>query len=393
MLSDTKIRQAKPQDKVYRLADQKGLALEVRPSGQKFWRYRFRIDGKPSMYTIGEYPAVGAAEARKLLEDARALVEKGINPNLQKRLDKARTIGSHSITFRDVAAEWMASNLHWSDGYRSQVEKTLRLDAYPVIGDLPIAEITPPVVLETINPVIKRGAKAVARNLRQWVGAVFRHGVATLRCSSDPTEPLGQLVKRVVVRHHPPLSVEAIPDFLAKLDSYGGYGIAKPATQLMLLTFVRTAEIRSAEWTDIDWNDRLWRIPACKMKMNTDHIVPLSRQAMLLLESMREISGNRSKIFPNARRPSEGISQTTINAVIANIGYKNIISGHGFRSTASTLLHELGFDERVIDIQLAHLERNKVKAAYNHAKYLDQRRQMMQDYADYLDRRRSELKD
>ncbi|WP_406850162.1 tyrosine-type recombinase/integrase [Chromobacterium phragmitis] len=390
MLSDTKARQAKPTDKVYRIADAKGLALEVRPSGQKFWRYRFRFDGKPSMFTIGEYPAVGLAEARRLLEDARALVERGINPNMAKRIEKANQISSTGTSFSQVANEWISAQAHWTDGYRSQVEKTLRLNAFPKIGDLPISEITPAIMLSVIQPVIDRGAVAVARNLRQWSGAVFRYGVTTLRCASDPTAPLGQLVKRVVVRHHPPLAVDSIPNFLKALDAYKGYGIAQPAAQLMLLTFVRTAEIRSAEWCDIDWKNRLWRIPGEKMKMSTDHIVPLSAQALAILEKMKLISGNRNKIFPNARNPADGISPTTINTVIASIGFKNIISGHGFRSTASTMLHELGYDERVIEIQLAHMERNKVKAAYNHAKHLDKRRKMMQDYADYLDRRRSE---
>lgn len=390
MLSDTKVRQAKPAEKVYRLADAKGLSLEVRPSGQKIWRYRFRVDGKASMFTIGEYPGTGLADARKALEIARDLVKQGINPNTAKRIEKASQLSTHSIKFKEIAIEWMASNEHWSDGYRSQVEKTLRLNAYGPIGHLPLSEITPPIVLAAIQKVLDRGSKSMARNLRQWTGAVFRYGISTLRCESDPTAPLAQLVKRTVIRHHPPIAVDSIPHFLLKLDQYKGHGVVKPAARLMMLTFVRTSEIRSAEWVDIDWEHRLWRIPAPKMKMATPHIVPLSAQALAVLESMKPISGGRPRIFPNARQPGEGISATSINKVIATIGYKNIISGHGFRSTASTMLHELGYEERVIDIQLAHLERNKVKAAYNHAKYLEKRRKMMQAYADYLDTRYAE---
>lgn len=283
----------------------------------------------------------------------------------------------------------MASNTHWTAGYARQVEKTLTHDAHPKLGDLPLADINPVQVLEAPRPVLDRNARAVARNLRQWIGAVFRYGITTLRCQTDPTAALGQLVKRTVVRHHPPLPIDAIPDFLR---NYTGYGIAKPATLLMLYTFVRTAEIRNAEWSDIDWEARLWRIPGHKMKMGSDHIVPLSRQALDLLRDLHGLTGQRPRLFPNARQPQEGISATTINTVIASIGYKHLISGHGFRSTASTLLHELGYDEGVIEIQLAHMERNKVKAAYNHAKYLEQRRQMMQDYADYLDKLAEPLK-
>lgn len=388
MLSDTKARQAKPQDKVYRLSDAKGLALEVRPTGQRIWRYRFRLAGKPNMFTIGEYPAVSLAEARQKLEDARALVAKGINPNTAKRAAVDKQIEENQNTFRAVANDWIDANKHWSDSYRAQVKKTLKADAMPKLGDLPIRDIPAPLVLNVITEVIKRDAPIVARNVRQWIGATFRHGIATLRCEVDPTQMLSGVIKRGAIKHHKPLRPDTLPKFLEALDTYKGYGIAKPAAQFMLLTFVRTIEIRRAEWTQFDLDGATWRIPPDLMKMKTEHIVPLSNQAVSILRELQKFTGHRKHVFPNTRRPEEAITTTTINRVIEYIGFKGVVSGHGFRSTASTLLHELGYPELVIERQLAHMERNKVKAAYNHAQFLAERRSMMQDWADYLDKMR-----
>lgn len=388
MLSDTKARQAKPQDKVYRLSDAKGLALEVRPSGQKIWRYRFRLDGKANMFTLGDYPFIGLAEARQRLEDARALVAQGINPNTAKRAAVGNRIAENKNTFRSVADDWMSANTHWSDGYRRQVRRSLEADAMPKIGDLPIRDITSAQVLEVVNAALKRNAPVVARNLRQWIGATFRHGITTLRCELDPTQPLSGVVKRGTIKHHKPLRPDTLPMFLEALDAYKGYGIAKPAAQFMLLTFVRTIEIRRAEWTQFDLDGATWRIPPHLMKMGTEHIVPLSNQAVSILRELQKFTGHRRRVFPNARDPEKPITATTVNRVIEYIGFKGVVSGHGFRSTASTMLHELGYPELVIDRQLAHMERNKVKAAYNHAQFLAERRSMMQDWADYLDKMR-----
>lgn len=390
MLSDTKVRQAKPRDKVYRLSDAKGLAIEIRPSGQKIWRYRFRLDGKANMFTLGDYPAISLADARQRLEEARALVAQGINPNTAKKSALASRIEENANTFRIVADDWMAANTHWSDGYRAQVRKTLEADAFPKFGSLPIRDITSAQVLAMLNAIIKRNAPVVARNARQWTGAVFRHGITTLRCETDPTQPLSGVVKAGNTNHHKPLRPETLPAFLKALDDYKGYGIAQPAAKFMMLTFVRTIEIRRAEWQDIDLDEATWRIPADKMKMRTEHIVPLSRQALDILRELHRLTGRRRHVFPNMRRPDEGITSTTINRIIGRMGYSGVVSGHGFRSTASTMLHELGYPELIIERQLAHMERNKVKAAYNHAEFLVERRKMMQDWADYLDSRRKQ---
>nr|WP_294865166.1 integrase arm-type DNA-binding domain-containing protein [uncultured Pseudogulbenkiania sp.] len=391
MLSDTKIRQAKPQEKVYRLSDAKGLALEVRPTGQKIWRYRFRLAGKANMFTLGDYPTVSLAEARQKLEEARALVAQGIKPNTAKRTAVSNRIEENKNTFRLVAEDWISANTHWSESYRRQVRRTLDADAMPKIGDFPIRDISSAQVLEIINVVLKRNAPIVARNLRQWIGAAFRHGITTLRCELDPTQPLSGVVKRGKIKHHQPLKLETLPKFLQSLEAYQGYGIAKPAAQFMLMTFVRTIEIRRAEWSQFDLESSTWRIPEELMKMGTEHIVPLSTQAVALLRELHKFTGHRRFVFPNTRRPDESITATTINRVIEYIGFKGVVSGHGFRSTASTMLHELGYPELVIERQLAHMERNKVKAAYNHAQFLAERRAMMQDWSDYLDKAKAKL--
>ncbi|WP_147692820.1 tyrosine-type recombinase/integrase [Vogesella mureinivorans] len=385
MLSDTKIRQSKPQDKVYRIADQKGLCIEIRPSGQKIWRYRYRLAGKASMYTIGEYPAVTLAAARAMVDEARLMVAQGLNPNVQKRVMVANQITTDQNTFQAVAERWMGMGHTWSSRYQKHVRQVMEDDIFPEIGSLPIDKITSQACMRVIQKIADRGALTVAGLARMWMGAIFRHGITTLCCENDPTLPLTGLVKRKPVQHHQPLKPVDMPRFLAALDAYKGLGFVKPATKLMMLTFVRTAEICSAAWEDVDLDKAVWRIPAEKMKMRTEHIVPLSRQAVELLTELRQRSGHRHHIFPNTRRPMVGISNTSINRLIESIGFSGIISGHSFRSTAATMLRELGFADHLVELQLAHTDRNKVRASYNHAKHIEERRAMMQDWADYID--------
>ncbi|WP_053074278.1 integrase arm-type DNA-binding domain-containing protein [Chromobacterium sp. LK1] len=385
MLSDTKVRQAKPTDKVYRLADAKGLCLEVRPSGQRFWRYRFRIEGKPSMFTIGEYPAISLAEARRLLEEARAMVDKGINPTTAKRVEKHANLAAAGETFEVLAADWMTANVQWSAAYRRRVANAMKTDVYPTLGALPVRDIKPPMIRNILDGIVKRDARTVARNVRMWISAVFNYGIASSRAESDPAQSFEGYIKAGAVQHHRPLAKADLPKFLNALEAYRGFGVAKPAAKLMLLTFVRTAEIRQAEWADIDLVNAIWRIPAHKMKMRTEHLVPLSRQAIALLLELKPFTEMHAHVFPNIRRPNAGIGESTINRLIGLIGFKGIVSGHGFRSTASTILYEHGYPEHIIERQLAHSERNKVKAAYNHAGYMAERKKMMQDWADLLD--------
>lgn len=392
-LTDTKVRNAKPAEKPYKLQDGQGLYLDVRASGAKIWRYRYWITPqKDGIYTIGEYPAVSLSDARREREWAREHVKQGTNPTHAKEAERLRRMGEAANTFEAVAREWIEQNRgHWSDGYRDQVEKFLGKDVFPKIGPVPIRMVTAAHLLEIIRKVEKRGAQSIAVLIRQWSGQIFRYAASTLRADSDPSAPLRGAIKRAAVRHNPPLAKDEIPRFLNLLGSYGGYRGTVIALKLMLYTFVRTVELRKAEWTEFDLEAAEWRVPADRMKMKKamkageSHIVPLSRQALALLRELKTISGGQQFLFPNLRTPKTCMTATTINRALERMGYAGKFSGHGFRSTASTLLHELGWSEKAIERQLAHAERNKVKAAYNHAEYLPERRKMMQAWADWID--------
>ncbi|AEV24638.1 Integrase [Azospira oryzae PS] len=392
-LTDTKVRNAKPAEKPYKLQDGQGLYLDVRPSGAKFWRYRYWITPeKDGIYTIGEYPVVSLSDARREREWAREQAKQGINPTHAKEAERLRRMGEHANTFEAVAREWIDQNRnHWTEKYLYQVERFLGNDVFPKIGALPIRMVTSAHLLGIIRTVEERGAKSIAVLIRQWSGQIFRYAVATLRADSDPSAPLRGAIKKDPVRHNPPLSKDEIPVMLNKLQKYGGYRGTVLATKLMLYTFVRTVELRKAEWTEFDLEGGEWRVPADRMKMKKQmkvgesHIVPLSRQALEVLKELKTLSGGRKFLFPNLRTPDTCMTATTINKALERMGYAGKFSGHGFRATASTMLHELGWNEKAIERQLAHAERNKVKAAYNHAEYLPERREMMQAWSDWID--------
>lgn len=392
-LTDTKIRNTKPGDKPVKLTDGQGLYLDIRPSGAKIWRYRYWITPKADgIFTIGEYPGVSLADARKEREWAREQVKQGLNPTQVREAERLQRMGEHANTFEAVAREWIEQNRdHWSANYCKQVEIFLGKDVFPKIGAFPIRMVKAAHILEIIRNVEKRGAQSIAVLIRQWSGQIFRYAVATLRADSDPASALAGALKRKPVRHNPPLSKEDIPKFLNLLGEYGGYRGTVIALRLMMLTFVRTVELRMAEWTEFDLDAAEWRIPAGRMKMKKKmkvgeaHIVPLSRQAVELLRELKTLSGGQRFLFPNLRSPKRCMTATTVNRALERMGYAGKFSGHGFRSTASTLLHELGWRSEVIERQLAHAERDKVKAAYNHAEYMPERRDMMQAWADWID--------
>jgi integrase len=392
-LTDTKARNAKPAEKPYQLQDGMGLYLDVRPSGAKYWRYRYWFNPKKAgIYTIGEYPAVSLSDARREREWAREHVKQGLNPTTAKEAERLHQMGEHANTFKVVAQEWIEQNrLHWSANYMRQVETFLDKDVFPKIGSTPIRMVTSARLLAIIREVEKRGAQSIAVLIRQWSGQIFRYAIATLRADSDPSSALYGAIRRAPVRHNPPLAKDEIPRFLNLLGDYGGYRGTVIALKLMLYTFVRTVELRKAEWTEFDLEASEWRVPAARMKMakkmkvGETHIVPLSRQAVALLTELKTISGGQRFLFPNLRSPKTCMTATTINQALKRMGYAGKFSGHGFRSTASTLLHEMGWRSELIERQLAHAERDKVKAAYNHAEYLPEREKMMQAWADWID--------
>ena len=276
----------------------------------------------------------------------------------------------------------------WTSYYLRQVQRFLELDVFPHVGKLPIRSVKAAHLLEIIRRIEGRDAKTVALLVRQWSSAIFRYAIATQRADGDPAAALKGAIQRSKVEHHKPLSRAQIVEFINELDNYGGYRTTVIALRLMLLTFVRTVELRKAEWSEFDLDNAEWRIPAERMKMRETHVVPLSHQALKLLRELQTYTGGRDLLFPNYRRPKDCMAPTTLNRALERMGFngKDSIgfSAHGFRSTASTMLNEMGYRSDVIERQLAHAERDKVRASYNHAEYMGERKQMMQQWADFL---------
>lgn len=388
MLTDAKCRNAKPAERPYKLTDAKGLYLEVRPSGAKLWRYRYRIAGKENLYALGEYPTTGLERARAERVAARELVKQGIHPAHNRKAQKARQLASNENTFQTVATRWVdlrATKAKWSPYYRKQVAGILEADAYPFIGSLPIRSVTSAHLLEIIRRVEERGAETIAILLRQTCSAIFRHAVSNLLADADPAAALRGAIERPKVQHSKPLAPAAMPKFHEALTKFGGYRPTIIALRLLMLTFVRTIELRAAEWKEFDLDGAQWRIPASRMKMREAHIVPLSTQAVLLLRELQTLTGGQRYLFPNNRAPKKPMAATTLNRALERMGYGGRLSAHGFRATASTVLNECGYKADVIERQLAHKERSKTRGSYNQAQYLAERQEMMQQWADMLD--------
>ncbi|GMU49603.1 MAG: hypothetical protein AMXMBFR31_18290 [Candidatus Desulfobacillus denitrificans] len=395
-LTDAKIRNTKPGERPIKLTDGAGLYLEVRTTGAKLWRYRYRIAGKENVFAVGEYfndkrgGHISLDDARTERDKARALVKQGIHPSHNRQAARLATHAENANTFEAVAREWIAKKKPtWTPYYLRQVERFLEVDVFPYVGNLPIRNVTAAHLLEIVRRVEGRGAETVALLVRQWASAIFRYAVATLRADIDPAAALRGAIHRPKVVHRKPMTRDQIADFVRALEGYAGYPTTVIALRLMLLTFVRTVELRGAHWTEIDLERAEWRIPAERMKARETHLVPLSRQAVELLRELHTYTGGRGMLFPNYRNPKTCMTATTLNRALERMGFngKDSIgfSAHGFRATASTILNEIGFRPDVIERQLAHAERNKVRASYNQAEYLEERRGMMQQWADMTD--------
>ena len=404
MLTDTKIRNTKKSDKPIKLTDSGGLYLEVRPSGAKLWRYRYRIAGKENVFALGEITKepIGETDAEKreriqqgrlTLFEARAerdkcrgLVKQGRHPSHNRQARLVARVSENSNTFQAIAMEWIAQRKpEWTASYLKQVENMLEADVYPYIGTLPMRSITAARLLEIIKRVEKRGAETVAILIRQWASAIFRYAVSTLRADADPAAALKGAIHKPKVEHSKPLSRKDLPEFMKSLGSYGGYRTTVIAMHVLLLTFVRTVELRAAEWSEFDLDASEWRIPAERMKKRELHIVPLSTQVVELVRELHTLTGGQKFLFPNYRTPKACMTATTLNRALERMGYRGKFSSHGFRATASTVLNEMGYRSDVIERQLAHAERNKVRASYNQAEYLPERKIMMQGWANLID--------
>ncbi|MEO6967858.1 MAG: tyrosine-type recombinase/integrase [Rhodanobacteraceae bacterium] len=396
-LKPTAAKVAKPKSAPYKLADGGGLYLLVNPSGTKLWRYKFRLQGKEQTYSLGSYPELGLAQAREEHEKARQSVAQGVSPVLARRIRKQKQMAESANSFEAIAREWYAEVApRWSAYYANQVRVTLERDVFSKVGKLKLRDVT----AADLRPILKsvavrtalpgrkrkrdRGAATVAILIRQWCSAIFRYGVAIGVADGDPAYALKGLITRPKVQHHRHLIAKELPEFLTRVDGFTGTSEVKIAIQLLLLTFVRTGELRNAEWSEVDVDHCLWRIPARKMKMRREHLVPLSSQSLQLIADLRQVTGTSAYLFPNQRTPRAVMSMTTVNRALERIGYGGRVSGHGFRGTASTFLNESGYSAHLIEKQLAHDKRNIVEASYNHAEYLQERIKMMQFWGDFL---------
>lgn len=384
-LTDMVLRNAKPSEKAYKIAAGGGLYLEVTVSGSKLWRWKYRLAGKENRYAIGSYPAVLLADARKMQEEARKLVKAGVHPSHQKQLDRITQANEHANTFEAVAKEWIAANAaHWTLRTRKQRENALKADVFPHIGSLPVRQITPAHVLDILKRVEKR-APAIAVILNQSIGAICRLAVSTLRADVDPTNPLRGALKPQKVRHHRPLNPDELPKLIAAIEASGAYFPNKVALRLMLLTLARTMEIIGAKWTEFDLDNGLWVVPASRMKMHEDHVIPLPTQAIEQIRKLHAVNGHRDFLFSNRDQPAKHASSGVLWKAVARMGFDERFSPHGIRSTGSTILNNMGHRSDLIEKQLAHEERDKSRASYNRATYIEERRVMMQQWADYLD--------
>lgn len=386
-LTDTKIKNARSQEKPYILQDGQGLYLEIRPSGAKFWRYRFWLTPtKDGRYTIGEYPSVSLSEARKEREWAREQVKMGHNPTDIRKRQKQQNVAEAANTFKLVAEEWIERKSHtWKPATKEQVESFLATNAYPAFGHKPIRDVTAHEILAVLRGMEKRGSVSSALKVRQWCSAIFCFAVATLRADSDPAAALKGAVIPKRVTHARALGDDEITDLYQRIEHYRGFTATKVILKLLPYVFSRQVELRSAEWSEINLEEAIWIIPGEKMKMGRTHSVPLCQTAIDLIKQLQPLTGKGKYLFPNVKNPGDVMSESTINRAFEYMGYpRKHITSHDFRATASTKLHEKGFRHEVIERQLAHAEEDRTSAAYNHAEYLPERRAMMEFWEGFI---------
>lgn len=387
-LTETAIKKTKPGIKPVKLSDGKGMYLLVNPAGSKLWRWKFRFLGKEKVMSLGAYPDVTLAQARDGVDAARKILAAGHDPMAIRKADKVASRTSAENSFESVARKWWEN---WkparSEQHAGQVMRRFEANVFPHLGSRPVSEIQAPELVAMLKAIEARGVSDLAKRALQTSSQVFRyaiaHGLAKRNPATDikPGDVLASRQKTNLAR----IDSKELPDLLRHIEGYQGAATTRLAMKLMALTFVRTTELIAAKWSEFDLDAARWDIPAERMKMKTQHIVPLSSQAVNLLRTLHLITGRSTLLFPGERDHAKPMSNNTILKALERMGYKGRMTGHGFRGVASTLLHEMDFDHAHIELQLAHQERNEVSAAYNHATYLKQRTKMMQDWADYLD--------
>lgn len=390
-LTELAIKHLKPKEKLYRVTDSHGLCLEVTPAGNKLWRYRFYHLGKAQMTALGKYPTVGLAQARKLRDDARAILETGKHPTTHKRAEKLRRAMEGQNTFKHVSLLWMENmQKGLNEKYTKQNMEKLERLVFPSIGALPITEITIPDVVRVIERIASKGTVETAKRIKQVIGQIFRYATTRGLCTHNPASDLRGILPTQEKEHHASLPLDELPALLQAIEAREP-DFSKYAMQLLALTFVRTGELIGAKWDEINWEREEWHIPKERMKMKRPHIVPLSKQSLDILRELRTQTGDREHIFHSPASKSKHISNGTVLMALRRMGYAGKMTGHGWRSIASSIIYEKNYKPEAIEAQLAHSDQNETRSAYNYkATYMLERKKMMQDYADILDRMRKE---
>lgn len=385
-LTDVAIRNAKARAKPYKLAAGGGLYVLVTPDGGKYWRLKYRFAGKEKLLALGVYPDVRGAEAREKRDAAKHQLKEHLDPSAVRKAQKYATATATANTFEAIAREWIELQRNrWTADHAARVLGSLEDEVFLDLGARPISDIMAPELLATLRKIEARGALETAQRVLQRCDAVFRYAVTTGRAERSPAADLKGALKAPKRSNRAALSAADLPEFLRKLDAYDGQLQTRLALKLQVLTWVRPGELRAAEWAEFDVDKAEWRIPAERMKMRAPHVVPLSRQAIAVLEELRPLTGKGRFLFPNQHTPGACISDNTMLYALYRMGYHSRATGHGFRATASTILNEQGWRADAIERQLAHAERNKVRAAYHRSEYLEERRKMMQAWADFID--------
>jgi integrase len=390
MLTDAAVRGAKPAAKPYKLTDRAGLYLHVTPAGSKLWRLRYEFGRKEKLLSIGPYPDVTLADARDRRDTAKRLLREGRDPSLERKLARTKSLEAQTTSFEPVAREWyarMASS--WTERHALDVLTSLERHVFPQLGSLPITEINPPMVLTVLRAIEARPAIETARRVRQRMSAVFVYGIASGICQTDPAAIVqGAMAPLVKGRQPAIVDLDEAREVLRRAEAEPAHPVTKLALRLLALTAVRPGEIRGAAWREfeqLDSGQPLWRIPATRMKMKQEHLVPLSQQAVAIITAVRSLTGRGPLVFPNARHAHRPMSENAIGYLLNRAGYHSRHVPHGWRATFSTIMNErYQHDRQVIDLMLAHAPKDKTESAYNRAAHMPRRRELAQAWTDLL---------
>ena len=389
-LNDRQIKNAKPAEKPFKLNDGKGLYLYINTSGGKLWRFDFSYNGKRKTLSIGKYPTVSLVEARAAAENARRLLVSGQDPSEAKQQEKRERQAAALNTFEAIARRWHSDNLiRWKENHAARVLRYFETDVFPVIGEMPIQEIRVSDIKTVLDGVMTRGVNNTAEKIREWTGAIFDYAVMLEVVETNPAYSLRKYIPAKQTDHRPALPREELTEFFRRLILAEIEPQNRIALILNMLTFLRSTELRGGQWNEIDFDAAIWTVPARRMKHEKTapkppHAVPLADWTLELLAELKELTGNTPFLFPSRTKTDGFISDATISRIIERMGYKGRVTPHGFRSLASSVLNEQGFNPDAIERQLAHIENNKIRAAYNRADYLNERKEFMQWYSDFL---------